>query len=490
MECYIPLERSISSFDVSSMQKSHELRKFMIFDEQLKLVLHTADQKKTSLRKFTVFINDAKVHQSSGTDAFEKVNDDGNILELKSSICSQSIFRSSVVMNNGYNNKIKFCIEYIIRECESEANLSVAKNEENVVDEDEYLPSFEALTSPATNISKTIEINEVTERVKNVKSIAFTYPIYSLLNMRLRNALQKSPGFILSSLDFQTSKASIHFAERFLNLHSDVQNFYLNFLELSYALVDRGSHIKLDPICPFEIPFVANAHDGFNVIYKLPLIPGSSNNTAANRARITLRYILVSTNPQMNFSVPVLTTWETDVTLKRPMSNSAISQASSSLSTPRLYGVSPRVNFMGSVSSLVNSKLSNVKFKFINSRVTAARGEKFTMRLQIINSSPSPLDMVIYYNNKLSPPNPQSASLSMETQYQLYKRYRKITEGIILLSNDYKVPLVDPNETYHVDLCFVGIMSGYYSTLPGLKMVDLQTSELIEIGMGASILIK
>nr|CAI6531579.1 ALI_HP1_G0023550.mRNA.1.CDS.1 [Saccharomyces cerevisiae] len=44
-----------------------------------------------------------------------------------------------------------------------------------------------------------------------------------------------------------------------------------------------------------------------------------------------------------------------------------------------------------STTSLVNSKLSNVKFKFINSNIKVIKGEKFTMRLQIINSSSSPL---------------------------------------------------------------------------------------------------
>jgi hypothetical protein len=89
-------------------------------------------------------------------------------------------------------------------------------------------------------------------------------------------------------------------------------------------------------------------------------------------------------------------------------------------------------------------------------------------------------------NNGTIPNSP----LTLENQYQLHNKYRKIAEGIILLSNDYKIPVVPPRETYFADLRFIGIMSGYYGTLSGLKVLDLNTNELIEVGNGASVLIQ
>ena len=182
------------------------------------------------------------------------------------------------------------------------------------------------------------------------------------------------------------------------------------------------------------------------------------------------------------------------------------------LNNLRFGGISSSRFSLGAASttSLVNSKLSNVKFKFINNNIKVVKGEKFTMRLQIINSSSSPLDLVVYYNNTINPTssvtNPRNNSginnygmnnggvtippLSLETQYQLHKKHSKIAEGIILLSNDYKIPVVPPRETYFVDLRFIGIMSGYYGTLSGLKVLDLNTNELIEVGNGASVLIQ
>ncbi|QLG74452.1 hypothetical protein HG535_0G03350 [Zygotorulaspora mrakii] len=493
MQCYIPLERSISIRDIPALRASHQSRQFVIFDEELQLVLHSENEAEAIPYKCSIWINDAKVHESQGTDAFEKFDKESCTWKLKSNICSQGIFRSSVVMNNGYNNHIKVCIQYVEKaptQLNADSN-HILINESNEEYED-FLPSFEPLPAkplPILHQTAASEDTSTSDSVSNMKAITLKYPIYSMLNMRLRNVLQKFASCIISSLDFQTSKGSLKFAEKFLNSDKKSQSFRIHFDEVKYELVDRDSHIQLDPICPFTIPFIADSHDGYSISYKLPL-PGGNNNIATNRAKITLRYKVVSTAPQLSFSIPVLTSWDTDVTLKRPMSNSLVSQASSNISTPRLYGVSPRVDLMGSASSLVNSKLNNVKFKFTNNKITAIKGVKFTLTLQIINSSSAPLDLVVYYNNKLSPPNQQFASMPLEKQYQLYKKYYKITEGIILLSNDFKVPIVDTNETYSIDLSFVGIMSGYYATLPGLKMVDLQTNELIEIGMGASVLIR
>lgn len=491
MECYIPLDNSIPSDNVLSNKESHKLRKFVIFDEDLKIILHVENSKAVRPHQFSVWINDAKVYQSPLIDSFNPVDKDDSIWELKADICAHNLFRSSVVMNNGYNNQIKFCVEYADGIIQREEDLQVNGETNASEEEGEFLTAFEPVSSWDTSSTKSTVRETKPDSPKEegkIQSMTLKYPIFSLLNVRLRNSLLKSRHFIISSLDFQTSKASVQFGKQFLSSANSTKPFQMDFEEVLYELVDRGSHFGLDPICPFSVPFRAAAYDSFSLSYKLPLIPGSSTNTTPHRVKITLKYrLIIDDMPQR---LPIITTWETDVTLKRPIGNSAISQASSAISTPRLYGISPRMSMLGSTTSFVNNKLNNVKFKFINSKITVTKGEKFTMRLQIINSSSSSLDMVVYYNNKISPPNYSSSSLPLEKQYQLYKRYRKITEGIILLSNDYKVPIIGSNETYFVDLDFIGIMSGYYSTLSGLKIVDLETNELIEIGLGASVLVQ
>lgn len=304
--------------------------------------------------------------------------------------------------------------------------------------------------------------------------------------MRLRNSMLKNRHCIISSLDFQTSKASIQFSERYLpssrpdGIRPELR---LDFQELRYELVDRTARCPLDPITPFPVPFQAVAHDSYSISYQLPLVP--DHNLSPHRVKITLKYVM----PLGNHRLPITTTWETDVTLKKPAITNT-PQPSSSLPTSRMYTLGSRINLLGSTTSFTNNKLNNVKFKFLDKNVNAYKGAQFTMTLQIVNSSTQPLDLVIYYNNRNPPPHPQiSVPLSLDKQYQMYKRYRRTTEGVILLSNDYKVPLVGPHETYFVRLNFVGIISGYYSTLPGLKIVDLQRNELIEVGLGASIYI-
>lgn len=491
MECYIPLDNSIPSDNVQSNKESHKLRKFIIFDEELKIILHIENRKAVRPHQFAVWINDAKVYQSRLMDSFNPVDKEHSIWELKADICAHNLFRSSVVMNNGYNNQIKFYIEYADCIIQHEEDQQVNGETDASEEEADFLTSFEPVSSWETSITESTVRESKPDTPKEeakIESITLKYPIFSILNVRLRNSLLKSRHFIISSLDFQTSKASDQFGKKFLSSANNTKPFQMEFEEVLYELVDRGSHFGLDPICPFSVPFRAVAYDSFSFSYKLPLIPGSSTNITPHRVKITLKYRLLIDN--IPVKLPIITTWETDVTLKRPIGNSTISQASSAISTPRLYGISPRMSMLGSTTSFVNNKLNNVKFKFINSKITVTKGEKFTMRLQIINSSSSSLDMVVYYNNKISPPNYSTSSLPLEKQYQLYKRYRKIMEGIILLSNDYKVPIIGSNETYFVDLDFIGIMSGYYSTLSGLKIVDLETNELIEIGLGASVLVQ
>ncbi|CAI4456850.1 CIH_collapsed_G0018750.mRNA.1.CDS.1 [Saccharomyces cerevisiae] len=560
MECFVPLRCDLDGSNIEQLRQSHLSRKFIIFDEQLNLWLwfqgNSQENKRFVLQNMIILINEAQVTRTSTIDDyFTQVENNENLWRLKNDCCSKILFKSNVVMNNGYNNQIKFVFEYK----SVDANFN---NQDSLQDpqarytldkysSEEILPSFEPVyswSSTATKSSKNTnnhleknsrathrvssknsEVHEAdVSRNPNTFTLKLQYPIFSLLNMRLRNISLKSEHCILSSLDFQTSKASEQLTKKFIYPQEHNSFLKLNFQEISYKLIDGTSQIELDPICPLKVPLTAFSYDSISATFKLVLLPKS---TQPHRVKITLAYEL-ELHP--NLKLPVRTSWETEVTLKRSMPISSTSSQYSSnnnntnhsasfngaannvnsggLANLRLGGVSSSRFSLGAASttSLVNSKLSNVKFKFINSNIKVIKGEKFTMRLQIINSSSSPLDLVVYYNNTINPipsannvrnsnginncgmnngtiPN---SPLTLENQYQLHNKYRKIAEGIILLSNDYKIPVVPPRETYFADLRFIGIMSGYYGTLSGLKVLDLNTNELIEVGNGASVLIQ
>ncbi|CCC67262.1 hypothetical protein NCAS_0A07040 [Naumovozyma castellii] len=511
MELYLPINSKVSPTDLASLKKSHSERDFVIFDEKLKLVLRTGSNE--YITGLTVWINDARVLQSTEMDTlFNKLTTDNDVTvwEMKSNVSSDFMFRSSVVMNNGFNNYIRFIVRYSASAKDNGETYKEDSPIQYLADEDDILSSFEPIyswpiTTPSSRTNKTAQEPKPKpqESSDNVKSTIqeqedltkeLEYPIFSLLNMRLRNTSIKSQNCILSSLDFQTSKMSTQLHEKYFSSQKSSMNLF--FKDVIYELIDNKSHIRVDPLCPLKLPFASYLHDSFNICFKLPII---SPLNPPHRVRISLIYELRFPKDTNQPIIPVITRWETEVTLKKqvptlpsstsPVTNNSNAASTSFLSIPKFYGLSSSrfsVQSSTSTTSLVNNQLNNVKFKFLNNNLKVTKGEKFTLRLQIINSSSSSLDLVVYYNNK----TPTNASLSLEKQFQLRKKFSKITEGIILLSNDYKIPIVGPNESYFVDLRFIGIMSGYYSTLAGLKVLDLKSNELIEVGLGASILIQ
>ncbi|CAB4255285.1 similar to Saccharomyces cerevisiae YGR166W TRS65 Subunit of TRAPPII, a multimeric guanine nucleotide-exchange factor for Ypt1p [Maudiozyma barnettii] len=552
MECYIPLDSTISNTDYEALNESHNKRQFVIFDEQLKLVLHSTnnsdDDRNVALKSFSVWINDSMMLESTDMSLFD-VDATQNCWIMKPTVCAEQLFRSTVVMNNAYDNNIKFKVQYGSIDRKSNGTIKNSKHENTDDEENEYLPNFEPIhiwsqvhnkndmsIAPVKEEEPTNGDQEVTTLISSTEEpeeLTLEFPIYSLLNMRLRNTSLHSKQHIISSLDFQTSKAATQLSDRY-SMTNGNNTLEFKFDEVRYSLLDRNSHIRLDPIVPLEIPFKAQTHDSFSICYKLPLLNNSSNNIP-HRVRVKLIYkIIISMNQELKACLPVLTSWETDVTIKKPVDNSVLSRVASTsvLSTPKLVSNSKRFpslathlnhsigNFpttsngnllynssnnlqQNSMTSLINNKMDNVKFKFLNNNLQVMKGEKFHMRLQIVNSSNIPLDLVVYYNNNKNSSlalgssgsngnniNNSFATLPPTKQYQIYRKFSKVTEGIILLSNDYKVPIIQPKQTYFVDLSFIAIMSGYYSTLSALKVLDLQTNELIEVGLGASILVK
>ena len=540
MECYIPIDGTIDNLDYDSLKRSHENRQFIIFDEQLKLILYSNNQPKTKLVSLNVWINDSLMLECTNTDSlFDTIDDDTKqTWIMKPNVCADNLFRSTVVMNNAYDNHIKFIFEY--QNMNDETGNDIPTNDQDT-DETVYMESFEPIymwskhedqkeTMQATqsNISQEkITTIPMKQEHDNVEKLSLEFPIFSLLNMRLRNTSLDNKQQIISSLDFQTSKAATQLA----NKYSNKNQMEFKFDEVLYELVDRNSHIRLNPIIPLEIPFRAFTHDSFSICYKLPLVSNQGPyNATPHRVRIKLIYkILLNYDIESSSQqviLPVLTSWETDVTIKKPTDHSVLSRVASTsvLSTPKLINNSKRfpslathlnysnanismnsnlnnsnwIQQQNSMTSLVNNKTETVKFKFLNNNLQVSKGEKFHMRLQIVNCSNAPLDLVVYYNNNKNSSlalgstgnNSTFATLPPTKQYQIYRKFSKVTEGIILLSNDYKVPMIQPKETYFVDLSFIAIMSGYYSTLSALKVLDLQTNELIEVGLSASILVK
>lgn len=541
MECYIPIDDTIDNFNYNSLKKSHENRQFIIFDEQLKLILYSNNKTKSKLVSFNVWINDSLMLECANTESlFDTIdNDTEQTWIMKPNVCADDLFRSTVVMNNAYDNHIKFIFKY---QNANEGTPKEISSDSQDTDDTVYLESFEPIymwskheekkesvvQSTKSNISEeNVTTSSTTNEHDNTETLSLEFPIYSLLNMRLRNTSLDNKQQIISSLDFQTSKAATQLA----NKYSKKNQMEFKFDEVLYELVDRNSHIRLNPIIPLEIPFKAFTHDSFSICYKLPLLSNQGPyNATPHRVRIKLIYRIIlnydlETSSQQ-VTLPVLTSWETDVTIKKPTDHSVLSRVASTsvLSTPKLISNSKRfpslathlnysnanismnsnlnnsnwVQQQNSMTSLVNNKTDTVKFKFLNNNLRVSKGEKFHMRLQIVNCSNAPLDLVVYYNNNKNSSlalgstgnNSTFATLPPTKQYQIYRKFSKVTEGIILLSNDYKVPMIQPKETYFVDLSFIAIMSGYYSTLSALKVLDLQTNELIEVGLSASILVK
>lgn len=66
----------------------------------------------------------------------------------------------------------------------------------------------------------------------------------------------------------------------------------------------------------------------------------------------------------------------------------------------------------------------------------------------------------------------------------------KTTDGIVLLSNDHKLPTIPISETFCTNLEFFAVQSGYFHSIPGLKVLDLNTQEVLNIGVGLRVLVE
>ncbi len=229
MECFIPTERGIVTGGVvdevtlDKLRSSKQDRLFVIFDECLEIYFYLKG-KNLSINSISIWINEAIVLESSEQNIFTQIEcHEGVLLRLEESTYARKIFRSSVVMTNGYNNKVRLVVRYGEKSVIKRLNGISLQEEEEERDssDDEMLTSFEPVYSLLPSDDSELEKVSSTTVTKaddegigsedqNQKDEIFEleYPIYSLINMRLRNTALEQISSIISCLEFQTSKAA------------------------------------------------------------------------------------------------------------------------------------------------------------------------------------------------------------------------------------------------------------------------------------------
>ncbi|SCU85959.1 LADA_0D11144g1_1 [Lachancea dasiensis] len=460
MKILIPLDKTSSS-DVETLRRSHLERKFIVFDEDLRIFFHP--EPNTVIETVRVYINEACVYNCDKTEECLETSDNG-LLELKRSIASEYIFHSTIVMNNGHKNLWRIKVE-TAQDVDSKPN----ENGEECSRSDEMLlPSFEPLGS-AIPVEKVFDPS----LQQTLTTTEVVYPIHTLLNVRLRNVAVPIKQCIYSCLDLQTSRACYNLLHQY-----ELSNFHISIESVDYRLIRNYSNVAVKPLCPLSSSLKLGLSEGYSVNFQLP----QTKNLESHRVKVSVRYI-VHAHP---FEFAIETKWETDVTLRKQQGMAGYpSQPTSVMSTPML---TPSMKFNSSFHSLVSpSKLSNVKFNFLTPQRTFSRGTKFSLSLQIVNNSQAPIDCVVYSSKNAVAPQGQ---YPVEKEYLLHKQWVKNTDAIVLLSNDLKLPTVPPTETLSADVEFFALLPGYYHGISGLKILDLTSQETASVGNGIKLLIE
>ncbi|AAS54800.1 AGR310Cp [Eremothecium gossypii ATCC 10895] len=452
MELLLPVSDSgPEARELSSLRGLHESRHFLIFDENLPIYLHY-DPQSYEWRGLVIRINETVMFEGRDRSIWRVCGED-NVWKLDPEIVRERLFHSNVVMNNGNRNRITLHVLYT----EKGMGATIVPGQEKT------LPCFEAL---AEQELKAMVVDSAPE-----KEASLSYPIYSLLNVRLRNFTLPTKSIVLSSLDFQASKS-------FCELVRDPQ---ISISFIKYELVDGVSAVSLAPMCSTKFPLVMSQYDSFSIIYRLV-----ENKQRSQRIRITIEYQLTSDA----HVYPVVTSWDTEVSSRRMGAGTAVyqppSQSNTTYTTPYAASVPFFGNVLTSSANHLESTVSlhqqiqpkfnaNVSFTFFEPAVLVSVGRKFTLRLLVSNSSQCAINLVVYYS-----------SIRAKETHDM--RRRRQYEGIVLLSNDYKVPIIYPGETYELELHCIAFIPGYYHHLRGLKVVDLDTKAVQEIGHSISIL--
>lgn len=328
MEILLPFDKSLST-DWELLEKSHLERRFIIFDEDLRIFFHIPQG---TIETISVYINEARVYASANPEQSIEKHASG-LWELRKVVVTEHIFGSSIVMNNGHKNIWKIVLEY-----REGVTSSKEANDTSASEAEDFLPSFKPLNTPRTNKSSSEQ-----QEGPTLKSLELMYPIHSLLNARLRNLSVPLKQCIFSSLDLQSSKACNGLITQY-----QLENLTIVLDEIDYRLVHNFSTAAVSPVNPLELPLELELWDSYSVNYQLP----QTRNLESHRVRVSLRYT-VRTGPSKFL---IRTRWETDVTVrKQSMPMSLPSQPTSIMSTPML---TPSMKFTSAMNSLVANKLA------------------------------------------------------------------------------------------------------------------------------------
>ncbi|SSD61369.1 uncharacterized protein SCODWIG_03130 [Saccharomycodes ludwigii] len=308
-------------------------RKFVIFDEILPVyVVHLKKNNCIYLENPTLSfqINSTKLYSSNAElKEIRNINDNQKdtitiykVLNLKD-IFQHFVYKNNMVMNNGRNNKISITLSYIERS--HNGHDDTAGNSASETYNSGFITSFEPL-SPFVNMENSANnTTNSTDTLLAKKNHTFkNFPIYSVLNFRLRNVSLMRLKKIISSLDLQPSKTLVYLREKYGG-GGDTSNLYLKIIDISYFLIN-DSFLQLDPmintdddvnsiINPNESIFLTT-DKSFTVNYDLPF-------QTSNQIKISIRYLVNYCDTEY---IEIETVWETQVNVNKSILSPLVPQ--------------------------------------------------------------------------------------------------------------------------------------------------------------------
>lgn len=399
-----------------------DTRSFIVFGEELTFFIKSEGSLDSTFQSLSIFLNETCLTIDSNSDVILKHND--KLWEVVMAPLHDKVFDPRSLANQT-SAKSELIIECKYR--------SDSNDTANQLEEKEYLEPYALIDTDPNNISfkgRRTTIETETYRI--------AFPVYSLMNIRLRNVALRSkdleaPSNIISSLDIQLARL-------FEDLYPEEESVVVEVL--SYELHDGQYSVQLNSMDDMvQFPLILSKMDSYTLNYALEK---------------NQRSVSISITYHIQNKIKIYTTWETEVSLKRTKPSRSV--LSSNNSTPK---------FIQTPKTLLPRVLSLAQFNFLNSRLTVQKGVPFTLYLQIENTTSRTLNLVIYHRPKTS---------SAET--------------VILLTNDSKVPLLEPGQTIHCRLELIAIAVGYHKNMKGLKIVDLDASDVIDIGYSVSLLVE
>lgn len=402
-------------------------RSFIIFGEELPLFITSVDPLKHLFHSLAINLKDSLIRIDKNADSLIKHND--HVWQLDPTFIRKTVFNSDYLVNNvGQQGRISFQFFYL--EPPLKTNEQALGSNGN---ESDILPSFQPLTaSPPGSAESTDSVH------RELKSKTVELPIYSLMNMRLRNIAirperNSTTSQVISSLDIQLARK---FEELF------PEEPYLTVDSLCYELCDGNFKLPLQPMEEMiEFPLNMKRHDAYTINYQLQ--------DSTRLIKVTIIYKIGS-------SYKIRTSWETEVCLGKPTPSKSI--VSSNTSTP---------TFIQPPSVQLPRVLAQAHFNFLQSKITVKKGEPFKVTLQVENTTPRVLNLVVYHRPK-SP----------------------LAQTLILITNDLKLPLLSPGTTFQCDLEIIAIAKGYHHNTKGIKIVDLEALDVVDLGSSLSILVE